>query len=66
MQINWKQLYEDLDYDRQGSWRALGQELGIPPATFTRLKAGRALSARNLLTILNGLGWNWEMYTYDR
>ena len=70
MKIDWKQLYSDLDFERrerEASWRSLGKELGIPPATFTRLKEGRALKAETFMTLVNTVSdFSAETYTYDQ
>lgn len=54
--IDWKRLYTRLARAKTGSWRALSRETGIPPATFTRLKAGRSLSSLHFITLAQFLG----------
>ncbi len=49
--IDWKRLYKQLARAKQGSWRALGRQTGIAPATFTRLKKGRSLSSIHLIVL---------------
>lgn len=48
-------LYEALERDIQGcdkTWRDLGEETGISPSTFSRMKKGHAPSAHHLVTLL--------------
>lgn len=54
--IDWKKLYKQLSHAKAGSWRALSRQTGIPPATFTRLKAGRSLSSIHFITLAQFLG----------
>ncbi len=54
--IDWKKMYNKLARTKPGSWRALSRETGIPPATFTRLKSGKTLSAGHYFTLLGYLG----------
>ena len=42
------------------SLREIAEELGIPGSTFTRLKAGKSLSAEALLKLLTWLSINGE------
>lgn len=60
--FDWKKLYQTLATKKPGSWRALGRELAIPPATFTRLKEGRSVSSWHMIQLLEFLGASYSQF----
>jgi len=56
MKFLWKELYKEINTNREGSFRQISRRHKLNVSIFTRIKQGKTISVINLIKIMKACG----------